>query len=120
MPRYEAEPTETIFVREVMTEEASPTPVSLLPDVANAQAGAVVAFADESLRSVVNRMAASGVTVLPVVDRLDRTRVLGKIDLHDLLKARVRHLKDEQHRERVFPVARLMPSLLRSLTSPRS
>jgi chloride channel protein, CIC family len=117
---YEAEPTEIIFVREVMTEHALATPASLPPEVANAQFLAVIAFPDESLKSAVNRMAASGVTALTVMDRLDPTRALGTIDLHDLLKARVRHLKDEQHRERVLKVGRLMPSLLRSLTSPRS
>jgi hypothetical protein len=33
--------------------------------------------------------------------------------LHDLLKARVRHLEDEQRRERILPFEYLLPPWLR-------
>jgi hypothetical protein len=39
--------------------------------------------------------------------------VVGKIALHDLLKARVRHLEDEQRRERILPFEYLLPPWLR-------
>ncbi len=118
---YEAEPTEIIFVREVMTTLDSTAGTALAPSEAIEAlvAQPVTAFPDESLRTVVNRMAASGVTALPVVDRDDPNRVLGTIDLHDLLKARVRHLKEEQHRERVLPIRKLVFSRLRSAMSAR-
>ncbi len=61
-------------------------------------ATAVVADADEPLRAVVNRMAAKGVTRMPVVER-DSQKFLGLISLDDLLKARTRHLEEEQRRE---------------------
>jgi chloride channel protein, CIC family len=62
----------------------------------------VVAFADESLRVVVYRMAESGFTRLPVVDRSDEKRLLGMVSLDDLLKARGRNLEEERTRERPF------------------
>lgn len=39
--------------------------------------------------------------------------VVGKIALHDLLKARIRHLEDEQRRERILPFEYLLPRWLR-------
>jgi CIC family chloride channel protein len=61
----------------------------------------VVAYPDEPLRVVVFRMAESGFTRLPVVDRENR-ELLGMISLHDLLMARVRNLTEERQRERVL------------------
>jgi H+/Cl- antiporter ClcA len=60
-----------------------------------------VAFADESLRAVVYRMAETGLTRFPVVDRTDR-RLVGMVALTDLLKARALNLDAERRRERVF------------------
>lgn len=60
----------------------------------------VKADPDEPLRLVVYRMAETGRTRLPVVDQ--DGRVVGLVTLSDLLKARVRHLEEEQRRERVF------------------
>ena len=58
----------------------------------------VAVFADDPLRVVVNRMAEKGVTRMPVVERADG-RSLGLISLDDLLKARSRHLEEEERRE---------------------
>jgi CIC family chloride channel protein len=62
----------------------------------------VVAFPDELLRVVVHRMAARQLTTLPVVERDGKGRLLGKINLRDALKARARHLEEEDSRERVL------------------
>src|SRR6185369_957549 len=48
----------------------------------------VVAFADEPLRVVIHRMAGTGFTRLPVVDRGPRWRLVGMVSLTDMLKAR--------------------------------
>jgi CBS domain-containing protein len=61
----------------------------------------VVAYPDESLRVIVYRMAESGLTRFPVVDR-EHGRLVGMISLTDLLKARALNLDAEQRRERVF------------------
>src|SRR5438270_3862232 len=70
----------------------------------------VVAFPDEPLRMVVNRMAATGLTRFPVVTPNGGSKLVGLIGLHDLLKARELSVADEQHRERVLRL-RLPPSL---------
>ncbi len=62
----------------------------------------VVAYPDEPLRLVVNRMAETGRTRLPVVERDEPHRLLGLVSLNDLLKARTRNLANERHRERVL------------------
>jgi CIC family chloride channel protein len=66
------------------------------------QANPVVAYPDEPLRSVVYRMAETGKTRLPVVDRHDSSKLLGIVSLNDLLRARARNLEEERHRERVL------------------
>jgi H+/Cl- antiporter ClcA/CBS domain-containing protein len=63
----------------------------------------VIAYADEPLRSIVFRMAESGITRMPVVSRGDGT-FEGMIALRDLLTARGRILEAEQRRERVLSV----------------
>ena len=60
----------------------------------------VVAHSDESLRQVVLRMAETGFTRMPVVDR--HGKLAGMISLRDLLTARVRSVHEERHRERVL------------------
>ena len=62
----------------------------------------IVAFADEPLRVVVNRMAASGFTRMPVIDR--EGRLAGMVSLRDLLSARARNLSEERDRERVIRI----------------
>jgi CIC family chloride channel protein len=68
----------------------------------------VVAYPDESLRMVVYRMAETGLTRFPVVERRDRGLV-GMIALTDLLKARALTLDAEHRRERVLGTRIAMP-----------
>ena len=67
----------------------------------------VVAYADEILRSVADRMAASEVGVVPVVDRADPDRLCGLITQFDLLRARQKLLEEERHAERVLTLRRI-------------
>jgi H+/Cl- antiporter ClcA len=62
----------------------------------------VVAYADEPLKAVVYRMAEANLTRLPVVERDNPKSLVGMVSLTDLLKARVRNLEEERHRERVL------------------
>jgi CIC family chloride channel protein len=64
----------------------------------------VVAYPDEPLRVVVNRMAETGLTHFPVVERGDEHKLLGMIGLRDLLSARTRNLAEERDRERVLRI----------------
>ncbi len=73
------------------------------------RADAVVAFSDDPLRVVVNRMAEKGVTRMPVVER-GNVKFLGMISLDDLLKARTRHLEEEQRREQILWLPYFGPS----------
>jgi chloride channel protein, CIC family len=68
---------------------------------------ATVAFPDESLRMVVHRMAQTGLTEFPVIDR--QRRIVGMIGLAELLKARALNLDAEQRRERVFGTRIALP-----------
>jgi chloride channel protein, CIC family len=77
----------------------------------------VTAFPDEPLRVVVNRMAETGRTVLPVVSRDNARQLVGLIALRDLLKARVRHLEEERRRERILPISLIVPRWLRAIPS---
>jgi len=58
----------------------------------------VATHADEILREVVYRMAETGVTRLPVVER-STGKFLALVALDDLLKARTRHFEEERRRE---------------------
>jgi CBS domain-containing protein len=78
----------------------------------------VVAYPDEPLRAVAYRMAETGRTRLPVLERRSgergkengrcaapsQPRLVGMIVLADLLKARVVNLQAENRRERVIPL----------------
>jgi chloride channel protein, CIC family len=64
----------------------------------------IVVYADDPLRVVVYKMAETGLTRFPVVERGGERRLLGMIALDDLLKARTRNLDAEQRRERVLRV----------------
>jgi H+/Cl- antiporter ClcA/CBS domain-containing protein len=59
-------------------------------------------YTDEPLSIAANRMAETGLTRLPVVDRKDATKLAGMLSLNELLTARARCLDDEQRRERVL------------------
>jgi CIC family chloride channel protein len=63
-----------------------------------------VAFSDEPLRRVVNRMADSGFTRFPVLDPSGDGKLLGMVSLRDLLHARSKNLEDERARERVLRI----------------
>jgi chloride channel protein, CIC family len=71
------------------------------PLAAILKARPVVAYPDESLRMIVYRMAETGLTRFPVVDR-EHGCLVGMISLTDLLKARALNLDAEQRRERVL------------------
>jgi len=81
----------------------------------------VEAHPDEPLRVVVNRMADTGITRFPVVERdgpkspgLETgRRLLGIVALSDLLKARAHQLDEEYHREQVLQVRLGFPSEVR-------
>lgn len=62
----------------------------------------VVAYPGEPLRYVLERMATTGLTRMPVVDPADHHRLVGLITLTDLLRARQRSLDEERVRERVL------------------
>ena len=62
----------------------------------------VVAYPDEPLRVVVYRMAETGLTRFPVVERGADGKLAGVIGLQDLLSARTRNLAEERDRERVL------------------
>jgi CIC family chloride channel protein len=68
----------------------------------------VVAFPDESLRTVADRMAERRLGVLPVVERGRPDRLRGIVTQFDLLRARERTLQEERHRERVLSL-RVLP-----------
>ena len=69
----------------------------------------VVAYPDEPLRAVVYRMAETGFTRLPVIERDNAGKLIGMISLNDLLKARVRSLEEERRRERVLRLRLVAP-----------
>jgi H+/Cl- antiporter ClcA/CBS domain-containing protein len=69
----------------------------------------VVAHGDEPLRAAVHRMAETGLTRLPVVDRTKPPKLVGLVTLKEALKARVRHLEEERRRERVLPLTFVIP-----------
>ncbi len=100
-----------------------------LGELCTPQRKLVVAYPDEPLRIVVNRMAESGLTRFPVVDRraADRqdaskrgsdggpgARLVGLVSITDLLKARVANLHAEHKRQRVIPVRVFLPARFRS------
>jgi CIC family chloride channel protein len=67
----------------------------------------LVAFADETLREVADRMVATGHGVLPVTDRGPHARLVGLVSQFDLLRAHERVLVEERHRERPLGPRRL-------------
>jgi H+/Cl- antiporter ClcA len=67
---------------------------------------AISVWSDDVLRIVVNRMAETSRTCLPVLEP-GSERVVGLVRLQDLLQARVRHIEEERRRER--PIALRVP-----------
>jgi H+/Cl- antiporter ClcA len=64
----------------------------------------LVAFPNESLRRVMERMATTGLTRFPVVLRDQPNKLVGMITLADFLRARQRSLEEERTRERVLTI----------------
>jgi chloride channel protein, CIC family len=77
----------------------------------------VVAYPDEPSCVVVYRMAETGFTRFPVVERSNPHKLLGIISLSDLLKARTHHLEEEHRRERVLRIGLRFPLRSRRLHS---
>jgi H+/Cl- antiporter ClcA len=69
----------------------------------------VVAYPDETLRRVAERMAATGLTRFPVVERGDERRLVGVVALRDLLRARAHSVEEEQDRERMLRIRLALP-----------
>ncbi|MHB1536324.1 MAG: chloride channel protein, partial [Acidimicrobiales bacterium] len=67
----------------------------------------VVAYPDEILRTVADRMAALGLGVIPVVERADSSHLAGLITQFDLLGARQKLLEEERHAERILTLRRV-------------
>jgi chloride channel protein, CIC family len=63
-----------------------------------------VAYSDEPLRRVVERMAETGFTRFPVLDPEGNGKIVGMVALNDLLRARTKTLEDERARERVLRI----------------
>ncbi len=80
----------------------------------------MVAFADETLREIADRMVSSGHGVLPVADRESPRRLVGLVSQFDLLKAHERVLIEERHRERPLGPRRKIsePGKLLSIHEP--
>jgi chloride channel protein, CIC family len=86
-------------------QSASPFPASALAH------HPMVAFSDETLREVADRMISSGHGVLPVTDRENPQRLAGLVSQFDLLRAHERVLVEERHRERPLGPRRLTAGL---------
>ncbi|MEP6947067.1 MAG: chloride channel protein [Acidobacteriota bacterium] len=67
-----------------------------------------VVFVDEPLRVIVERMAETGITRFPVVDREDKRRLVGSISLNNLLDARRMQYDAETRREQVLQIPRII------------
>src|ERR1700681_233054 len=94
-------------IRDRVDQEGDAALRRTLNEVARTNASEV--YSDEPLRVVVYRMAETGFTRMPVVDRASR-KFLGLISLDDLLKARARHLEEERRRERTLKLRFLLPN----------
>jgi CBS domain-containing protein len=73
----------------------------------------VTAYPDETLRTVAYRMAASGVTRVPVLER-GTGRAVGLLSLSQLLQGRLRDLREARDIEQVLRFRLVMPTLRRS------
>ena len=92
---------------DVLAAQRSSTPL-LASDLAHQP---MIAFSDETLREVADRMVSSGHGVLPVAERGAPRHLVGLISQFDLLKAHERVLVEERHRERPLGPRRLTAGL---------
>jgi H+/Cl- antiporter ClcA len=86
-------------------------PESSVADIA--EPSETVAYPDEPLRAVAQRMAETGLTRFPVVERGADRRLVGMISLADLLEGRRQNLDAERRRERVLSLRLAFPTRLR-------
>jgi CBS domain-containing protein len=93
-------------IRDRINQEGHAALRRALREVARTNASHV--YSDEPLRVVVYRMAETGFTRMPVVDR-PTGKFLGLISLDDLLIARARHLEEERRRERTLKLRFFLP-----------
>jgi CBS domain-containing protein len=96
----------TRFALRWQVGQLSENPTMRLADLTVTRAA--VAYPQEPLRLIVHRMATTGLTRFPLVERETR-KVLGLVSLEDLLKARARNLEAEQRRERIMRVRVAFP-----------
>jgi CBS domain-containing protein len=93
-------------IRDLRDKEGHAALGRTLSEVARTNASHV--YSDEPLRVVVYRMAETGFTRMPVVER-GSGKFLGLISLDDLLKARARHLEEERRCERTLKLRSFLP-----------
>jgi H+/Cl- antiporter ClcA/CBS domain-containing protein len=79
-----------------------------------------VCHPDLTLREAAHLFAEWGIAVAPVVDRADRSRVLGLVQLTDLLEGRLRDLQEERVSERVLHLRDLLRLRRRSSVAARN
>jgi H+/Cl- antiporter ClcA len=97
----------TRFALRQLAERGAAGQPCRLADVA--VASPAVAHPDEPLRVVAQRMAQTGLTRFPVVERGPIPKLVGMISLEHLLQARVRNLEAEHRRERIMQVRVAFP-----------
>ncbi len=97
---YEIDPLSAMLVRDVMSNQT--TPAALALELRAQASGSPVAYPDETLRAVADRMVLSESTILPVVARGMPDRTLGLVSPLDLLRAHERVLDAERRRERTL------------------
>lgn len=89
--------------QDVIEKALENKPDSIIDDLMRKEV--IMAFPDESLREVAERMALYKVGVVPVVDRQNHYILRGLITQYDLLTARDKNLQEERKRERVLRVS---------------
>ncbi len=109
-------------VQDLLTKHSNAVAANIsLAEVVNPDP--VVAYSDEPLRVLAQRMAQTGITRFPVIERREERRkqprpklgvgghgkLVGVIGLADLLKGRTLNLEAERHRERVLPIRVFFP-----------
>jgi CBS domain-containing protein len=92
-------------IRRTVQEESQDGAGRMLEDIV--RRNPVVAYEDDTLRQVVLRMAETGLTRFPVVERSDPTELVGSISLNNLLAARASHLEAERRRESILKLPRV-------------
>jgi len=97
---YGVDPLEMVSVAEVMTE--LPAPAEVLDTSSDpVELPEVLAYADETCRAVAEEMATSGVTSIPVFDRVTG-QLCGSVSAQELLTGRRRTVVREYERNRPF------------------